>query len=657
MKKDQRKNLLSKFNSLNQELSSCKSELSDLKNTKALNCSLQYEISRLYQENESLKDEISDLKKVIEKWTSSKVMLDQLLTKQVPGNIVHALGGRGKRKDAVSIKEVLFTKADESPSETLLKITSESESECDNQEPLPPLPMLSGVEHIGTLKDVITLTNLTQTSSVSKKTKKVPDKESSVKQLLLTLMEEVKGLKEQINPLSDNSASVLQTRSSKSTKGKQNTWFGPCKHYGVRNNLLKDCYIKPKCSTCGSTNHLTKEHPEQTIVKKTMTKLKAQSSQGSSSRKAPKIPKPFIPCKYYEFNDHHSNECEYYPGCDFCGSIAHEITGCVKNSSSNNRKPRIVNQYAWYLDSGCSIHMAGVKQYLHKYSKKSGPKAVFGDNSSGDTEGYGLVNCNGITFTKTQGTIFNQNNEVVLIAPRRRDVYVIDMSYYNEESNASFFAKASNNDEAITKSSTYDDEINFNENRSFLDDEFLVPRSKVSQSSSKDDYFPYVPTYDSLSTNNITVPDLVISTNSPTLQDINSSDESHELSIADDHLVHQEPDGFRQEEGIDYNETFAPVARLEAIRIFLAYAAYIGFCGVSDLADQISNFPHISVLGFNLKAYSDSYYVGCNLDRKSTSGGCQILGGKLVYWSAKKQSSVAISSAKAEYVTTAGCYA
>ncbi|GKB60213.1 hypothetical protein Tco_0916399 [Tanacetum coccineum] len=97
-------------------------------------------------------------------------------------------------------------------------------------------------------------------------------------------------------------------------------------------------------------------------------------------------------------------------------------------------------------------------------------------------------------------------------------------------------------DEAITKSCTYDDEINFNENRSFLDDEFLVPRSKVSQSSGKDDYFPYVPTYDSLSTNNITVPDLVISTNSPTIQDINSSDESHELSIADDHLVHQEPD-------------------------------------------------------------------------------------------------------------------
>ncbi|GKE43875.1 retrovirus-related pol polyprotein from transposon TNT 1-94, partial [Tanacetum coccineum] len=44
--------------------------------------------------------------------------------------------------------------------------------------------------------------------------------------------------------------------------------------------------------------------------------------------------------------------------------------------------------------------MIGVKQYLHRYSKESGPKVVFGDNSSGDTEGYGLVNCNGITFTR-----------------------------------------------------------------------------------------------------------------------------------------------------------------------------------------------------------------------------------------------------------------
>ncbi|GJS09644.1 hypothetical protein Tco_0366440 [Tanacetum coccineum] len=62
-------------------------------------------------------------------------------------------------------------------------------------------------------------------------------------------------------------------------------------------------------------------------------------------------------------------------------------------------------------------------------------------------------------------------------------------------------------------------------------------------------------------------------------------------------------------------------------------------------------------LGFDLKAYLDSDYAGCNLDRKSTSGGCQILRGKLVCWSVKKQTFVAMSLAEAEYVPTAGCCA
>ncbi|GJU88424.1 hypothetical protein Tco_1300847 [Tanacetum coccineum] len=61
--------------------------------------------------------------------------------------------------------------------------------------------------------------------------------------------------------------------------------------------------------------------------------------------------------------------------------------------------------------------------------------------------------------------------------------------------------------------------------------------------------------------------------------------------------------------------------------------------------------------GFDLKGYPDSDYAGCNMDMKSTSGACQLLGGKLVCWSAKKQQSVAMSSAKAEYVAAARCCA
>nr|GEX22866.1 retrovirus-related Pol polyprotein from transposon TNT 1-94 [Tanacetum cinerariifolium] len=59
--------------------------------------------------------------------------------------------------------------------------------------------------------------------------------------------------------------------------------------------------------------------------------------------------------------------------------------------------------------------------------------------------------------------------------------------------------------------------------------------------------------------------------------------------------------------------------------------------------------------GFDLKGYSDADYAGCNMDRKSTSGACQILGGKLVCWSAKKQQSVAMSSTEVEYVADDGC--
>ncbi|GKD06482.1 putative ribonuclease H-like domain-containing protein, partial [Tanacetum coccineum] len=35
--------------------------------------------------------------------------------------------------------------------------------------------------------------------------------------------------------------------------------------------------------------------------------------------------------------------------------------------------------------------------------------------------------------------------------------------------------------------------------------------------------------------------------------------------------------GYTQEEGIDYDEVFAPIARIEAIRLFFAYASYMGF--------------------------------------------------------------------------------
>ncbi|GJR39160.1 putative ribonuclease H-like domain-containing protein [Tanacetum coccineum] len=65
-------------------------------------------------------------------------------------------------------------------------------------------------------------------------------------------------------------------------------------------------------------------------------------------------------------------------------------------------------------------------------------------------------------------------------------------------------------------------------------------------------------------------------------------------------------------------------------------------------------YPRVS--SFDLEAYSDSDYAGANLDRKSTTGGCQFLGRRLISWQCKKQTIMATSTTKAEYVAATNYY-
>nr|GEU43457.1 retrovirus-related Pol polyprotein from transposon TNT 1-94 [Tanacetum cinerariifolium] len=120
--------------------------------------------------------------------------------------------------------------------------------------------------------------------------------------------------------------------------------------------------------------------------------------------------KPFPSCRHYGFNDQRPDDCRNYPKCEICRSYDHftsrhnrviHIKGGVLAESSQSNESSIgrhIMKPIWYLDSRCSRIMTDVKSYLHKYVEQP--------------------------------------------APRRNDVYVLDMSSLTPNE-ACFFAKAS----------------------------------------------------------------------------------------------------------------------------------------------------------------------------------------------------------------------
>nr|GFD41153.1 retrovirus-related Pol polyprotein from transposon TNT 1-94 [Tanacetum cinerariifolium] len=64
--------------------------------------------------------------------------------------------------------------------------------------------------------------------------------------------------------------------------------------------------------------------------------------------------------------------------------------------------------------------------------------------------------------------------------------------------------------------------------------------------------------------------------------------------------------GYSQQEGIDYDETFAPVTRIEAIRLFLAYAVHKDF--IVFQMDVKTTFLNV-ILKEEVKQYPDHVYA------------------------------------------------
>ncbi|GJW45938.1 retrovirus-related pol polyprotein from transposon TNT 1-94 [Tanacetum coccineum] len=322
--------------------------------------------------------------------------------------------------------------------------------------PLPPLKKLDGAEPISgpkTIKSILRSKSTfkaealksviinepssapakgNKSSSASKVHSAPAGKLKSVKieddPPLAIVMKELNNLKLQFSK--NQSSHSRNDQSQHTPQNKYKTQFKKsCELCGLNNHLTENCYKVLFCKKCERTDHRTCDHAEYISTMNMSQHLKSLGRMSSR----PNIPRPskrfFPPCIHYGGIDHLSNECLYYPICKALQAKKVEALKSTRAESSNANRSK-----------------TPTKRYLHKYVEQPGPKVVFGDDSTFTTEGYGSIKCNGIVFTKfdeKRGTIFNSNKEIVMIAPRVRDVYVLDMTSSAQES--CFFAKASKN--------------------------------------------------------------------------------------------------------------------------------------------------------------------------------------------------------------------
>ncbi|GJX60185.1 ribonuclease H-like domain-containing protein [Tanacetum coccineum] len=129
--------------------------------------------------------------------------------------------------------------------------------------------------------------------------------------------------------------------------------------------------------------------------------------------------------------------------------------------------------------------------------------------------------------------------------------------------------------------------------------------------------------------------------------------------------------GHRQEEGIYYEEVFAPVARIEE-EVYVTqppgfkdpdhpdkvYKVVKALMVCTKHQEHVMDEMSVDVLmnsPIETVAYTNSDYAGATLDRKSTTRGCQFLGNRLISWQCKKKTVVATSTTEAEYMAVASC--
>ncbi|GKB30581.1 retrovirus-related pol polyprotein from transposon TNT 1-94 [Tanacetum coccineum] len=251
----------------------------------------------------------------------------------------------------------------------------------------------------------------------------------------------------------------------------------------------------------------------------------------------------------------------------------------------------------WIKDSGCSKHMTSNRKLFSSYKAYNGGNVIFGSNIRGNIIGKGQICDNKcrVTFFEHDSEITKDGKEegkkakeassrLVISHKAKRIIKSLNVTFDEspppsktsplvdddlDEDEAIKVTKKKNLENEIKDETLEIDEIvNIKESRNHpLENVIrnLNQRTLRSQAQNLSNFFYFISTIEPKNVNEALGYESWI---------VAMQEELTQFIANDARLVAH---GYNQQEGIDYDETYAPVARLESIRILLAYACALDF--------------------------------------------------------------------------------
>ncbi|GJZ24532.1 retrovirus-related pol polyprotein from transposon TNT 1-94, partial [Tanacetum coccineum] len=272
---------------------------------------------------------------------------------------------------------------------------------------------------------------------------------------------------------------------------------------------------------------------------------------------------------------------------------------CLMAQSSNEVCLRTcLEPDEWIKDSGCSKHMTGNKSLFSTYNAYDEGNVVFGSNIKGkiigkgysqNSKAYIILNKHTMKVKESLNVTFDESPPPTKLSPLVDDDVGEEVFKNN--------IKVVNNNNIEDESVEVDDVVNIKESKNHPLGQVignLNQRTLRSQAQNQSNFFCFISTIEPKNVNEALgdeswVVAMQEELNQFIANDVwdlvplpknqlvigtkwvyrNKLDENGIVSRNKARLVSQ---GYNQQEGIDYDETYAPVARLESIRILLAIA-------------------------------------------------------------------------------------